>query len=92
VKADLLKRVFRAIATDDEVAVDKLLDTIVQEERKKGHVVLADQLENITKSKTRDSSRSTSYQQPLPINQAKATTTNFQSLTELPNSKHHSYP
>jgi SpoVK/Ycf46/Vps4 family AAA+-type ATPase len=92
VKADLLKRVFRAIATDDEVAVDKLLDTIVQEERKKGHVVLADQLENITKSKTRDSSRSTSYQQPLPINQAKATTTNFQSLTELPNSKRSQLP
>jgi SpoVK/Ycf46/Vps4 family AAA+-type ATPase len=92
VKADLLKRVFRAIATDDEVAVDKLLDTIVQEERKKGHVVLADQLENITKSKTRDSSRSGSYQQPLPINQAKATTTNFQSLTELPNSKRSQLP
>jgi SpoVK/Ycf46/Vps4 family AAA+-type ATPase len=92
VKADLLKRVFRAIATDDEVAVDKLLDTIVQEERKKGHVVLADQLENITKSKTRDSSRSGSYQQPLPINQTKATTTNFQSLTELPNSKRSQLP
>jgi SpoVK/Ycf46/Vps4 family AAA+-type ATPase len=92
VKADLLKRVFRAIATDDEVAVDKLLDTIVQEERKKGHVVLADQLENITKSKTRDSSRAGSYQQPLPINQTKATTTNFQSLTELPNSKRSQLP
>jgi SpoVK/Ycf46/Vps4 family AAA+-type ATPase len=92
VKADLLKRVFRAIATDDEVAVDKLLDTIVQEERKKGHVVLADQLENITKSKTRDLSRSGSYQQPLPINQAKATTTNFQSLTKLPNSKRSQLP
>jgi SpoVK/Ycf46/Vps4 family AAA+-type ATPase len=92
VKADLLKRVFRAIATDDEVAVDKLLDTIVQEERKKGHVVLADQLENITKSKTRDSARSGNYQQPLPINQTKATTTNFQSLTELPNSKRSQLP
>jgi hypothetical protein len=45
VKADLLKRMFKAIATDDEVAVTKLLDTIVQDERKKGHVILADQLE-----------------------------------------------
>jgi SpoVK/Ycf46/Vps4 family AAA+-type ATPase len=92
VKADLLKRVFRAIATDDEVAVGKLLDTIVQEERKKGHVILADQLENITKSKTRDSARSRSYQQPLPTNQAVAATTNFQSLTELPNSKRSQLP
>jgi SpoVK/Ycf46/Vps4 family AAA+-type ATPase len=92
VKADLLKRVFRAIATDDEVAVGKLLDTIVQEERKKGHVVLADQLENITKSKAKDSARSVGYQQPLPINQATATTTNFQSLTELPSSKRSQLP
>ncbi len=42
---------FRAIATEDEVAVEKLLDTIVREERQKGHTILADQLENITKSK-----------------------------------------
>jgi hypothetical protein len=40
-----------ATATEDEVAVEKLLDTIVREERQKGHTLLADQLENITKSK-----------------------------------------
>jgi SpoVK/Ycf46/Vps4 family AAA+-type ATPase len=51
VKADLLKRMFRAIATDDEVAVERLLDSIVQEERQKGHTLLADQLENIVKQK-----------------------------------------
>jgi len=33
VKADLLKRMFRAIATDDEVAIKKLLGAIVEEER-----------------------------------------------------------
>jgi SpoVK/Ycf46/Vps4 family AAA+-type ATPase len=62
VKADLLKRMFKAIATDDEVAVEKLLDTIVQDERKKGHLLLADQLETISKSRTSNSPQSTSAQ------------------------------
>jgi SpoVK/Ycf46/Vps4 family AAA+-type ATPase len=52
VKAELLKRMFRAIATYDEVAIEKLLNTIVQAERRKGHTILAEQLESITKAKS----------------------------------------
>ena len=49
-KAELLKRIFRAIANSDAVATQKLMGTVIQEERKKGHNTLADQLENIIKS------------------------------------------
>ncbi len=99
-KADLLERVFRAIATDDEVAVDKLLDTIVREERKKGHIILADRLENITKSKTKSQSRPSGRSTLLDSAQGKpankptptASATNLQALTELPNSKRSQLP
>jgi SpoVK/Ycf46/Vps4 family AAA+-type ATPase len=92
VKAELLKRVFRAIATDDEVAVGKLLATIVQEERKKGHGLLADQLESITKSKTSSSTQSSGYQKSSPLTNAKTSTDQFHSLTEFPSSKRSELP
>jgi SpoVK/Ycf46/Vps4 family AAA+-type ATPase len=48
-KAELLKRLFRAIASADTEAVDKLSYLIIEEERQKGHKLLADQLESINK-------------------------------------------
>jgi len=48
-KAELLKRLFKAIASSDYLAIDKLTHLVIEEERKKGHTLLADQLENITK-------------------------------------------
>ena len=48
-KAELLKRFFRAIASSDEEAIDKLTYLVIEEERKKGHKLLAEQLENIAK-------------------------------------------
>jgi SpoVK/Ycf46/Vps4 family AAA+-type ATPase len=48
-KAELLKRLFRAIATSDTEAIDKLSYLVIEEERQKGHKLLADQLENISK-------------------------------------------
>jgi hypothetical protein len=93
VKADLLERVFRAIATDDEVAVDKLLDTIVREERKKGHIILADRLENITKSKTNSRTNQSDRRSTPTSNPAStASATNLQALTELSNSKRSQLP
>ncbi len=47
-KAELLKRLFKAIANSDKLAIDKLTQLVIEEERKKGHTRLADQLENIT--------------------------------------------
>lgn len=88
-KADLLKRVFRAIATDDEVAVDKLLNTIVQEERKKGHTILAEQLESITKSKSK---KSVTDSVTKSSTSAITSVSKLQPLTELPNSKRSQLP
>jgi len=48
-KGELLKRLFRAIAASDQAAIDKLTYFVIQEEREKGHTLLADQLENIAK-------------------------------------------
>ncbi len=49
-KGELLKRLFRAIASDDTEAIDKLTYLVIEDERKKGHTVLANQLENIAKN------------------------------------------
>ena len=46
-KGELLKRLFRAIAGEDRDAIDKLTYLVIEDERKKGHTLLASQLENI---------------------------------------------
>lgn len=46
-KAELYKRLFRAIYSEDLVSLKKLAITILQEERKLGHNVLAENLEKI---------------------------------------------
>ncbi|PSB48369.1 ATP-binding protein [Cyanosarcina cf. burmensis CCALA 770] len=46
-KGELLKRLFRAIASEDKTAIQSMLSIVVEEERKKGHALLAGQLENI---------------------------------------------
>jgi SpoVK/Ycf46/Vps4 family AAA+-type ATPase len=93
VKADLLERMFRAIATDDEVAVDKLLVAIIKEERRKGHIVLAERLENIAKSKSNTASDLPVAETSKPTRQTNPNTfTKLQSLTELPTSKRSQLP
>ena len=47
-KSELYKRLFKAIYTEDVVSLKKIAITIIQEERKLGHNVLADSLEKIT--------------------------------------------
>lgn len=46
-KAELTKRLFRAIASDDKQAVHKLLKTAIATERDNGHTRIADDLEHI---------------------------------------------
>lgn len=47
-KAELIKRLVKAIFSEDIVSLKKIAHVIIQEERKLGHNVLADSLENIT--------------------------------------------
>ncbi|ERT06088.1 ATPase associated with various cellular activities family protein [Lyngbya aestuarii BL J] len=73
-KAELLKRLFRAIASSDSIAIDKLVHLVIEEERNKGHMRLADQLENITKKSNNNQV-------------ASHTAESLQTLSELPTSK-----
>jgi SpoVK/Ycf46/Vps4 family AAA+-type ATPase len=47
-KAELIKRLFKAIFTEDIVSLKKIAHSIIDEERQLGHSKLADSLENIT--------------------------------------------
>ncbi|MEC4887238.1 MAG: ATP-binding protein [Scytonema sp. PMC 1070.18] len=83
-KAELLKRLFKAIALSDREAINKLTQLVIEEERSKGHTLLADQLENITKKSQKEKSEERS--QPAPsVSEPPA-------LSELPSSKRFNLP
>jgi SpoVK/Ycf46/Vps4 family AAA+-type ATPase len=52
-KGEVLKRLFRAVASEDSQAIQGMLSVVVEEERKLGHTSLAEQLENIVQKSTR---------------------------------------
>lgn len=85
-KAELLKRLFRAIASSDQEAVDKLTQLVIEEERSKGHTLLADQLENITKKRVQKEKPANATQPQTSV------TENLQPLTALPTSKRFNIP
>ena len=94
-KGELLKRLFRAIASSDKEAIDKLAYLVIEEERKKGHALLADQLENITKKSQKEKSDYSSKpaSESLDIaTPALSVSENLQSLSELPTSKRFNLP
>ncbi|MGB4438377.1 MAG: ATP-binding protein, partial [Sedimentibacter sp.] len=49
-KADLIKRLFKAIYSEDIVSLKKIANTIIQDERELGHGKLSDSLEHISVS------------------------------------------
>lgn len=79
-KGELLKRLFRAIASSDQEAIDKLTWVVIEDERKKGHTLLAQQLENIQKKQKKELVSDEKNSQTT-------TSENLPSLTELPTSK-----
>jgi SpoVK/Ycf46/Vps4 family AAA+-type ATPase len=54
-KGEVLKRLFRAVASDDSQAIQSMLSVVVEEERKLGHTSLAGQLDSIIRQGTRHS-------------------------------------
>lgn len=52
-KGDMLKRLFRAVASEDSQAIQSMLSVVVEEERKLGHTNLAEQLESILRKNIR---------------------------------------
>jgi len=51
-KGEVLKRLFRAVASDDSQAIQGMLSIVVEGERKLGHTNLANQLESILRKST----------------------------------------
>jgi ATP-dependent 26S proteasome regulatory subunit len=94
-KAELLKRLFRAIASSDQEAIDKLTNLVIEEERSKGHTLLAEQLENIAKKSQKE--KPSSFGE-VPQSASKNGTPafsapeNLQTLSELPTSKRFNIP
>lgn len=91
-KAELYKRLFRAIFSEDIASLKKIAITIIQEERKLGHNVLADSLEKISitekpKYTLFDSRKNGSGLSALP----KSKRTNSQLVSYIPREqlKHH---
>jgi AAA+ superfamily predicted ATPase len=52
-KGEVLRRLFRAVASDDSQAIQGMLSVVITEERKLGHARLADQLGAILQKSTR---------------------------------------
>lgn len=84
-KAELLKRFFRAIASSDPKAIDKLMYLAIEEERSKGHTLLAEQLENIAKKSLKDKPNNGN-------NFRSEATDSLQALSELPTNKRFNLP
>jgi SpoVK/Ycf46/Vps4 family AAA+-type ATPase len=53
-KAEILKRLFRAVSLNSPDELDRLCSVVVEDERKKGHDILAHQLESILATGVRD--------------------------------------
>ena len=98
-KGELLKRLFRAIASSDTEAIDKLTYLVIEDERKKGHTLLANQLANITKKNHTDTlvkkngnGNGSGLSLPATSFNSTATSGNLQSLETLPTSKRFNTP
>jgi len=93
-KGELLKRLFRAIASSDTEAIDKLTYLVIEDERKKGHTLLANQLANIAKKSQSDTltkrdsnGAALSLSSQAVSHHATDNGNNFQTLGALPISK-----
>lgn len=78
-KADIYKRLFKAIFLEDLISLKKIASTIINEERKLGHNKLADSLEKISSS-----------EKPKSIFQNGTVSGN--NMTTLPTSKRNNMP
>ncbi|MDJ1173621.1 ATP-binding protein [Roseofilum sp. BLCC_M114] len=91
-KGEVLKRLFRAVASEDSQATQSMLSIIVEEERKLGHTRLAEQLEGIIQksappSKPKNLATDAHREIPTTSNPVFSKPENMRSLTRL-SSKH----
>ncbi len=91
-KAELLKRFFRAIASSDQRAIEKLTCLVIEDERRKGHKLLADQLENISKKSQNSKPTPSRKPESFASETNPSVPDNLKSLSELPSSKRFNIP
>jgi len=87
--SDLLKRLFRAINQDNAEAINKLAQIIIKEEKEKGHYKLAEQLQNLLKTKTR---RANTIKEATNNNILSVVENRNSRLIELPTAKRDNTP
>lgn len=91
-KAELLKRLFRAIFSEDIKSLKKIANSIIQEERKLGHNNLADSLERISiteKPKYNLLGNAKNESALLSLPKSKRTNTQLVSIIPREQLKHH---
>lgn len=91
-KAELYKRLFKAIFSEDIISLKKIAITIVQEERQLGHNVLAEALEKISITEKPNYSMFNTQQDNLGLSSLpKSKRTNSQLVSYIPREmlKHH---
>lgn len=92
-KAELLKRLIRAVFSEDLVSLKKIAYAIIQDERRLGHNVLADSLESITASEKprfpRFSDKTDTMNSFTPLPTSKRTNSQLVSFVPREQLKHH---
>ncbi|MBD2425532.1 ATP-binding protein [Phormidium sp. FACHB-1136] len=97
-KGEVLKRLFRAVASDDSQAIQSMLSIVVEEERKLGHTNLANQLESILRksiylAKSENSSSDSVRESPsTSLERAASKTSDTRSLTLLSSQHRFNHP
>lgn len=89
--SDLLKRLFRAINQNNSEAIQKIAISIIESEREKGHVKLAEQLENLLSEKVKKV-HSLKEATNNKIHSLIVNSNTSKSLIELPTSKRNNQP
>lgn len=89
--SDLLKRLFRAINQNNSEAIQNIALTVIESEKKKGHIKLALQLENLLTEKVK---RVHSIKEATnnKIQNIVTNSNTSKSLIELPTNKRHNQP
>jgi SpoVK/Ycf46/Vps4 family AAA+-type ATPase len=84
-KGEVLKRLFRAVASEDSEAMQSMLSIVVDEERKKGHTNLAEQLENIIRRNNPSSTVTSKTESSSPvISHSRTPSTLSSSISSIP--------
>jgi SpoVK/Ycf46/Vps4 family AAA+-type ATPase len=97
-RGEVLKRLFRALASEDPRAINNILSSVVEEERRIGHGILADQLDNILRKGNHSTKSKSSFTSPhggdsdLGIAESRSRAVETRPLTQLSSRHRFNHP